>query len=50
VTERNGARLSAVLPAYSQLDLGTNAPSLFNSNPYESSYPFGVKNLERVVS
>ena len=47
--ERNGARLSAVLPAYPQLDLRTNSSSILNSDPYESTHPFGVKHLEWIV-
>ncbi len=49
MTESNGARLAAVLPANPQLDLWTRAASIFNSYPYEPSHPFGVKNLERVI-
>gem|GEM_PF-5198142 len=49
MTESDGARLAAVLPADSQFDIWPNAPSLFNSYPYESSYPFGVKNLKRII-
>ena len=47
--KRNGARLSAVLPADSQLYLRTNSSPILNSDPYESTYPFGVKHLEWVV-
>jgi len=50
MTESNGARLAAVLPANSQLDLGTNSSPFFNGYPYELSYPLGVKNLKRVIS
>ena len=50
MTESNGARLAAVLPADSQFDVWPNAPSLFNSYPYEPSHPFGVKNLKRIIS
>ena len=46
----NGARLAAVLPANTQFDIRTNLPAVLNSHPYESSYPFGVKNLKGVVS
>ena len=50
MAKRNGARLSAVLPADTQLDLRTNSPPFLYSEPYESSYPLGVKNLKRIVS
>ena len=50
MTESDRAGLPAVLPADSQLDVGTNLSSFLNSYPYESSYPFGVKNLKGVVS
>jgi len=50
MAKRNGARLAAVLPADTQLYLRTNSSPFLNSNPYESSYPLGVKNLKRVVS
>ena len=50
MAKRNGARLPAVLPADPQFYLRTNSPSILNSYPYESSYPFGVKYLKRVVS
>ena len=50
MAKRNGARLPAVLPADSQLDLRTNSPSILNSDSYESTHPFGVKNLKRVIS
>ena len=49
MTERNGARLSAVLPANAQLYLRTNSSPILNSNPYESPHSFGVKNLERII-
>ncbi len=48
--KRNGSRLSTVLAADPQLYLGTNSPSILNSDPYESTHPFGVKHLEWVVS
>ncbi len=38
-----------MLAADSQFDLGTDSPPIFNSYPYESSYPLGVKHLEWVV-
>ena len=50
MTESNGARLAAVLPTDTQFDLRTNSASILNGYPYESTYPFGVKNLKRVVS
>ncbi len=50
MAKRNGARLPAVLPADSQFYLRTNSSSILNSNSYESSYPFGVKNLKWIVS
>jgi len=49
MTERNGARLAAVLPADANLQLGTNSTSILDSNPYESPYSFGVKNLKWIV-
>jgi hypothetical protein len=49
VTERDRTGLTAVLPADAQFDLGANLPAFVNSYPYEPAYPFGVKNLERVV-
>ena len=49
MAERNGARLTAVLPANSQLDVRTNRPAILNSNPYESTYSFCVKNLKWIV-
>jgi hypothetical protein len=49
MTESNGARLAAVLPANSQLDIRTNLASILNSYPYESPYAFGVKNLKWIV-
>ena len=49
MTERNGARLPAVLPADSQFDVRTNPSTVFNCNPYEPAYPFGVKNLKWIV-
>src|SRR6267143_1612628 len=50
MTESNGARLAAVLPANSQFDLRTNSAPFLNSYSYEFSYPLGVKNLKRVIS
>ena len=47
--KRNRARLSAVLPTDPQFYLRTNSSSILNSDPYESTHPFGVKNLEWVV-
>ena len=47
--KRNGARLPAVLPTDPQLYLRTNSSAILNSNPYESTHPFGVKHLEGVV-
>jgi hypothetical protein len=49
MTERNGARLAAVLPADTQLDPGANPSPVLNRYPYESTYAFGVKNLKGVV-
>ena len=49
MAERNGAWLAAMLPTDAQLDVWTNAATLFSSDPYESSYPFGVKNLKGIV-
>ena len=50
MTKRNGARLAAVLPADTQFDIRTNLSAVLNSYPYESTHPFGVKNLKRIVS
>jgi len=47
--KRNGARLPAVLPTDSQLYLRTNSSAILNSDPYESTHPFGVKHLEGIV-
>ena len=47
--KRNGSRLSTVLAADSQLYLRTNSSAILNSDPYESTHPFGVKHLERIV-
>jgi hypothetical protein len=47
--ERNGARLSAVLPADTQLYLRANSSPILNSHPYESTHPLGVKHLEWIV-
>ena len=49
MTKSNRARLAAVLPANPQLYVRTNLTSILNSYPYEPSYPFGVKNLKRIV-
>ena len=50
MTESNGARLAAVLPADSQLDIRTNMASIFNSHLYEPTHPLSVKNLKRIIS
>ncbi len=47
--KRNGSRFSAVLTADPQLYLRTNSSSILNSDPYESTHPFGVNHLERVI-
>jgi hypothetical protein len=49
MAKRDRARLAAVLSADSQLYFGTDASSILNSHPYESSYAFGVKNLKGIV-
>lgn len=49
MTESNRARLTAVLPANSQLYVRTNCTPVLNGYPYESPYPFGVKNLKRII-
>src|ERR1700682_1223362 len=50
MTESNRARLAAVLPADSQLDLRTNSSPLLNSHLYELADPLGVKNMKRIIS
>lgn len=50
MTESNGARLAAVLPADSQFDVRTNSPPFFDGHTYELSYPLGVKNLKRIIN
>src|ERR1700686_3151667 len=49
MTESNGARLAAVLPANSQFDIRTNSTPFLNSYPYEPSDAFGVENLKRII-
>jgi len=49
MAKSNGARLAAVLPADTQFDIRTNLSAILNSHPYESSHPFGVKNLKGIV-
>ena len=49
MTKSNGARLAAVLSADAQFDIRTNLSTFLNSHPYESSHPFGVKYLKRIV-
>ena len=49
MTESNRARLPAVLSANSEFDIRTNLAPVLNSYPYESAYPFGVKNLKWIV-
>jgi len=49
MAEIDGARLAAVLPAYPQFYVRTNFTPILNGYPYESTHPFGVKNLKRIV-
>jgi len=38
-----------MLAANPQFDVGTDLSALLRCYPYESTHPFGVKNLKRIV-